>query len=290
MPVIGLVLVLAVPAQMDSKKDPDRPQFGVTAVMSADDARKAFLPSSIPARPGVYVVRVERYSPASKAQIQAGDVITSVKGKRIRDPDGLQAAIAEMKVGEEVTVELYRPAKVNNKLVWPASAKRGKLTIVSRRDVIAASTDRNVDKVQAIEFVHHKDTPNIRIDPALSVYFMKRDGKPVGLRLKVSYAGDGWVFASSWVVRADDAKFEFEAKALDVNREILGGTRVMEWYDMPVDAELLKMLRAISTAKEATVRYAGKERAFDHTVGRPERDRIALMIEAYEILGGTFPE
>lgn len=58
---------------------------------------------------GAYVQNVVSGSPAEKAGIQEGDIITKVDGKMVRDSDGgLVAIVSGKKVGDQVELTVYR--------------------------------------------------------------------------------------------------------------------------------------------------------------------------------------
>lgn len=61
--------------------------------------------------PGVYVAEVSLMSGAQKAGIQAGDVITKIDGKAIKNKDELDEVKNAHQIDEEVTLEVYREGK-----------------------------------------------------------------------------------------------------------------------------------------------------------------------------------
>ncbi|MEA2330204.1 MAG: hypothetical protein QOH58_342 [Thermoleophilaceae bacterium] len=71
----------------------ERPYLGVT---------------SAPHREGAEIQEVTPGSPAESAGLRAGDVITGVDGRPVRDPDDVAKAINEHKPGDEVQVEASR--------------------------------------------------------------------------------------------------------------------------------------------------------------------------------------
>ncbi|MCR4437065.1 MAG: trypsin-like peptidase domain-containing protein [Clostridiales bacterium] len=61
--------------------------------------------------PGVYVAEVSLMSGAQKAGIQVGDVITKIDGKAVKSKEELDEIKNTHKVGDEVTLEIYRDGK-----------------------------------------------------------------------------------------------------------------------------------------------------------------------------------
>jgi S1-C subfamily serine protease len=64
-----------------------------------------------PDSPGAVVGTVTNGSPADKAGIRGGDVITAIAGKTVRNPSDLSLAVLSKRPGDEVEVELKRDGK-----------------------------------------------------------------------------------------------------------------------------------------------------------------------------------
>lgn len=61
--------------------------------------------------PGAFVKRVVSGSPADKAGIEAGDIITKLNGQALNDENDLVSILNILKVGQKVAVEVYRDNK-----------------------------------------------------------------------------------------------------------------------------------------------------------------------------------
>ena len=86
--------------------------IGVTLVEITPELRAHY---GAPKEAGVVVSGVEADTPAGKAGIQVGDVITSVDGNRVRWTGDVSRAVREKKAGETVEIEIVRdraPRKV----------------------------------------------------------------------------------------------------------------------------------------------------------------------------------
>ena len=64
-------------------------------------------------RSGAQVATVKNGSPADKAGLQAGDVITSFGGETIASPDDLTAAVAAKQPGDKVSITYVRNGSTN---------------------------------------------------------------------------------------------------------------------------------------------------------------------------------
>ncbi|MDO8681889.1 MAG: trypsin-like peptidase domain-containing protein [Armatimonadota bacterium] len=65
----------------------------------------------LPVKQGLIVGEVEPNSPAAKAGIQKGDIITHVNGKPVVEGDELQEAIRKIEVGDTITFKIARDGK-----------------------------------------------------------------------------------------------------------------------------------------------------------------------------------
>jgi S1-C subfamily serine protease len=80
-----------------------RPFLGVRYQML--DKRTAIL-NNVPQ--GAYIVEVVEDSPADKAGVEENDIITKIGRERLEDKNGLADVISKKKVGDEVSLEVYR--------------------------------------------------------------------------------------------------------------------------------------------------------------------------------------
>ena len=122
-------------------------------------------------RGGVIVGRVIEGSPALKAGLKATDIILSMDGKNITGPEGqyvrsFQNALKEMKIGQELTLEIFRDLKVETVKVTlteqpktASEAKRHKnkqFGLTVREMVLMDTVDRELpsdEKGVVVEFV-----------------------------------------------------------------------------------------------------------------------------------------
>ncbi len=242
---------------------------------------------------GMFVVDVEAYSSAHAGGVIQSDVITKIMNKPVSTSDDFSAVIDSLSAGQEVPVELYRPKEVRGKLVYPATAKRAKIKMLSRRQFLQAAVKKHRDEIEAIDFWEHVDTPSPRKASSLVAYFGEKDGKVQPLRIRVSYIAEDWVHATKWVVRAGEQRFEFTAPTLaDVTREVqTDPVHIAEWYDFPASPDDIEMLKAIgSSAKECPMRYEGSKVAGDRNMESAERRRIQAVLDAYVMRGGELPK
>lgn len=88
----------------------------------------------VPEEAGVLVSKVMDDSPAARAGVRVGDVITRVDGEAVGTPRDLAAAIRSRKDGDVVTLELWRDGTVQN-LTTAVEQREGLGRIVRRFDL-----------------------------------------------------------------------------------------------------------------------------------------------------------
>jgi len=101
--------------------DQRRPRLGVGIEPLGDQLAEYF-----GVKNGVLVASVDADSPAGKAGLKAGDVITSVNGQAIADPSDLTAEVRKAKAGSTLSLDIVRERKTQTlKATLPEAPKRG---------------------------------------------------------------------------------------------------------------------------------------------------------------------
>ncbi|MDH5180883.1 MAG: DegQ family serine endoprotease [Gammaproteobacteria bacterium] len=90
-----------------------RGRLGAQAQNLTPDLAQAF---NLQQGRGAVITRVSTGSPADKAGLQAGDIVTEINGKQVRNADSLRNTIGLLRVGEKVTLQILREGK-SKKLV-----------------------------------------------------------------------------------------------------------------------------------------------------------------------------
>jgi serine protease Do len=84
---------------------PPSPWLGIW-MLPVNDELAAYL--NLPFKSGVYVDHVEPDSPAAKAGLKPRDIIRELNHEQVANPDELAAKIKKMKVGDKVTILVWR--------------------------------------------------------------------------------------------------------------------------------------------------------------------------------------
>ncbi|MGE0447640.1 MAG: PDZ domain-containing protein [Vicinamibacterales bacterium] len=99
---------------------PNRPRLGVGVEPLGDQLAAYF-----GVKDGVLVASVEADSPAAKAGLKAGDVITAVNGESIADPGDLTAEVRKAAPGSTLSLEIVRERKTQTlKATLPDARRR----------------------------------------------------------------------------------------------------------------------------------------------------------------------
>ena len=102
-------IVKTVVADLEKSGHVTRGYLGVEAQQVSPAMAAALnLPKQNPERAGALVAQIESDSPAAKAGLQPGDVITSVDGKAVGNPRDLARRIAAVKPGDEAKIEVLQ--------------------------------------------------------------------------------------------------------------------------------------------------------------------------------------
>jgi serine protease Do len=92
----------------------EHPYLGVQMVQLTPEVKEQLAESpiadnwTVPDDSGVLLVRVMRDSPAAEAGLRSGDVLKSVGGKNVTDPDAVQKIVANARIGDNLAVEVSR--------------------------------------------------------------------------------------------------------------------------------------------------------------------------------------
>lgn len=105
--------------QLIQKGSVSRGYMGVTIQPVTEDLAKSF---GLKQAKGALVNDIIKGSPADKAGILQGDIITAVNGAEVKDPSHLQRLVAEAGVGKAAKVSVFRDGKTLDLNITLASA------------------------------------------------------------------------------------------------------------------------------------------------------------------------
>lgn len=111
------------------------------------------------------------------------------------------------------------------------------------------------------------------------------------IKIRYNYVGKDAIFWKSLAIMADEQRYTLDVKYNNVTRDY-STLPYFECYDQdltfntPLDDSNIQMLKAISEADEAIVRFKGDAYRYDHTVTKQEKEAIRDVIELYGVLIG----
>lgn len=114
-----------------------------------------------------------------------------------------------------------------------------------------------------------------------SLYFGD-DGNKIWLRLKMSYAGDDWIFFEKAYLSYDGNTKEVVFDEYD-DKETDNGGGVWEWIDVSVSKDLESFLRKFAKSKSAKMRLTGKYTRTRNLTWN-ERQGIRDVLNGYDAL------
>ncbi len=118
----------------------------------------------VPGDDGVLVSRVEPDSPAAKAGLRVGDVITALGAKKLQNAFDLRREVRKLKNGDAVTLEVVRERKVQT--VQATAAERERQQVDVREFVGPGDFDIHVDPEEiqrhVSESMKHFNSPEMQ--------------------------------------------------------------------------------------------------------------------------------
>ena len=103
--------------ELIAKGKVDHPFLGIQMLTITPELKEQLKTSQnigVEAESGILIVDVVPNSPANKAGLRAGDVIQTIAGQTVTQPDEVQQAVEKTKVGDKLTLGLQRDAKQAN--------------------------------------------------------------------------------------------------------------------------------------------------------------------------------
>lgn len=120
---------------------------------------------------GVVVARVEAKSPAQKAGIKVGDVITAVNGREVDNSAQVRNEIGLLRVGSEVEIEVLRDGKT-----------RSLTASVGRHTTYTVSGNTLSEKLAGAKFSEAQEDPSRRTAAGIEVVQARGKAAAAGLR------------------------------------------------------------------------------------------------------------
>lgn len=154
----------------------------------------------------------------------------------------------------------------------------------ARRAALMERLRRHHDRIGGVTWITHVDAPrHTDSRSTVHLYMGQRDGNPrPWLRMKVQYAADRWLFVE-----------RVEAWHDGVREPLIGGRferdhnhRIWEWLDVTPDARQIEVLHSLAHAREAVLRFHGRQYVRDVTLSAADKRALREMLAAHSALAG----
>lgn len=149
-PISSAIPIINELMNRETLKDDEKGYLGVSLDDISDDAVKMY---GVP--DGAYVHSVNNNSPADKAGIQEGDIITEVNGVEVSSKSAASDKITSFRAGTEITITLYRQSASKTGY----ESKEVKATLVTAEEAGIKSSNGNNNDTQK-ENTPEQQTPN----------------------------------------------------------------------------------------------------------------------------------
>jgi len=131
-------------------------------------------------------------------------------------------------------------------------------------------------------WVEPRDAPQYIDINGIYCYFMLVDGKPSNLRFKIQYRADDWLFIQSYKFLVDGQNYDYVPNKVERDHD----TYIWEWSDTPVTVLTETLLNSLSEAKNAKIRFVGRQYQKDRVITPKQITSIKRTLDLFYALGG----
>lgn len=132
------------------------------------------------------------------------------------------------------------------------------------------------DDIDRYYFIFPKDYGLSTFSPYIS---LKSYGQ--GLRVRIQYTGDDWLFVQSYKVAADD--YRWQSPESDFERDHSAGT-VWEWLDVPATQGKIEIAKRLANSEKSVIRFQGSQYNFDRTLTKAHKQSINTILSVFNLL------
>lgn len=201
----------------------------------------------------------------------------TLKGKQMID--GIDKVIQQEK--EDKTKEEQRKAEEDKKRAEEAEQKKARLASA------LSYTRTKYDEVKDITWYYDNSTSNYSNETDFYAYIGKsKTGNP-WLRFRIQFGSDDWLFIKKYTIKTDETTFTITTNYNEVKRDVVYGNGISEWYDVPLDSEKAKIVKAVIASQKTILRCEGEKYYKDRTITAEEKAALQHILDSYEALGGT---
>ena len=140
------------------------------------------------------------------------------------------------------------------------------------------------DEFEGLTWIEPKSKPKYVNNTGIYSYFAIKDSVPQNMRLVIQYGADDWLFIRSYTFLIDGKTYEFSNPKIETDNN----STIWEWSDTNVyaDAELNEIYARLINAKEAKIRFNGRQYNSDYTIPQSTLKSLRETRDYYLALGG----
>lgn len=140
------------------------------------------------------------------------------------------------------------------------------------------------DEFEGLTWIEPKSKPKYVNTTGIYSYFSVKDSVPQNMRLVIQYGADDWLFIKSYTFLIDGKTYEFSNPKIETDNN----STIWEWSDTNVyaDAELNEIYARLINAKEAKIRFNGRQYNSDYTIPQSTLKSLRETRDYYLALGG----
>ncbi|AIQ34409.1 MULTISPECIES: hypothetical protein [Paenibacillus] len=221
-----------------------------------------------------------------KTSTNSNDNSTTVSAEVQNDAEQVKAD-AEAKAAAEA--EAKKKADADAKADAEKKEKEA-AAIKAKQDAALAQMVKTVDEVEGITWYQDKEAPKYINENGIYAYFGIKDGQITsGLRLKIQYTGDSWIFIKNYIFNIDGQKFEINPGFMGAERDMstdINSPGVWEYHDETLNKSQIKMLTQLIESEKTIMRLEGDQRKEDRTISASQKAALKRVLDAYIAAGG----
>ncbi|MEK5253170.1 hypothetical protein NST74_06880 [Paenibacillus sp. FSL F4-0125] len=223
---------------------------------------------------------------STKTSTNSNDNSTTVSAEAQNDTEQVKAdAAAKAAADAEEKKKADADAKAD-----AAKKEKEAAAIKAKQDAALAQMVKTVDEVEGITWYQDKEAPKYINENGIYAYFGIKDGQITsGLRLKIQYTGDSWIFIKNYIFNIDGQKFEINPGFMGAERDMstdINSPGVWEYHDETLNKSQIKMLTQLIESEKTIMRLEGDQRKEDRTISASQKAALKRVLDAYIAAGG----
>lgn len=139
------------------------------------------------------------------------------------------------------------------------------------------------DEVRDMTYYKDATSPQKSQENAFYAYISVNQEDEVGLRLRIQYCGESWIFAEHYTIDTDENSYSIEPEHYDLIRyQNLAG--MVEYYDFEVSKEHISMLQDIMNSNQTVIKHEGVLQVYEYIISSSEKFALQNILLAYDTL------